>query len=78
MYARHRHLLHRRPSLLELRDLQENRIPIFERAGWRSQPALSKIGILLIPSPTQRCPIQPQERREKWLHADGGEQSAPG
>jgi len=28
--------------------LQENKIPIFEREGWQSQPSLSKIGILLI------------------------------
>jgi len=27
-------------------DLRINKIPIFERAGWQSQPALSKIGIL--------------------------------
>jgi len=31
-----------------LGDLQENKIPIFEREGWQSQPSLSKIGILLI------------------------------
>jgi len=27
--------------------LQENKIPIFEREGWQSQPSLSKMGILL-------------------------------
>jgi len=31
-----------------LRNLQENKTPIFEREGWQSQPSLSKIGILLI------------------------------
>jgi|GEM_PF-2096862 len=31
-----------------LRDLQENKIPIFEREGWLCQPSLSKMGILLI------------------------------
>jgi len=30
-----------------LRDLQENKIPIFEREGWLYQPSLSKMGILL-------------------------------
>gem|GEM_PF-3046794 len=33
---------------IAFRDLQENKIPIFEREGWQSQPSLSKIGILLI------------------------------
>jgi len=28
------------------RDLRINKIPIFEREGWQSQPSLSKIGIL--------------------------------
>jgi len=28
-----------------LRDLRINKIPIFEREGWQSQPSLSKIGI---------------------------------
>jgi|GEM_PF-4188134 len=37
------------PSCLSVvGDLQENKIPIFEREGWQSQPSLSKIGILLI------------------------------
>jgi|GEM_PF-1466487 len=31
-----------------LGDLQENKIPSFEREGWQSQPSLSKLGILLI------------------------------
>jgi len=31
-----------------LRDLPENKIPIFEREGWLCQPSLPKIGILLI------------------------------
>jgi len=33
-------------SLHILRDLRLNKIPIFEREGWQSQPSLSKIGIL--------------------------------
>jgi len=37
--------------------LQENKIPIFEREGWQSQPSLSKIGILLI-----RRSLTPQSR----------------
>jgi len=36
------------PYLQYFRDLQENKIPIFEREGWLCQPSLSKIGILLI------------------------------
>jgi len=31
---------------LFLGDLRINKIPIFEREGWQSQPSLSKIGIL--------------------------------
>gem|GEM_PF-2778792 len=34
--------------IILVRDLQENKIPIFEREGWLYQPSLSKIGILLI------------------------------
>jgi len=41
-------LMRPRMRSLVLRDLQENKIPIFEREGWLCQPSLSKIGILLI------------------------------
>jgi|GEM_PF-2105508 len=35
-------------SVVQVRDLRINKIPIFEREGWLCQPSLSKIGILLI------------------------------
>ena len=31
-----------------IRDLQENRVPIFKREGWLCQPSLLKMGTLLI------------------------------
>jgi len=35
-------------SIFLLRDLRLNKIPIFEREGWQSQPSLSKMGIFLL------------------------------
>jgi|GEM_PF-7041394 len=33
-------------NAVKFTELQENKIPIFEREGWQSQPSLSKMGIL--------------------------------
>jgi len=44
-----------------VRDLRINKIPIFEREGWQSQPSLSKIGILF------SCKSQNGQPLSIWL-----------